>query len=152
MRDEMTGPFPRANMMYDEPFPSSSGPRSLNDAIRAAAFEMKAYRGETILLDAAELMRDWHAHLSGAFRISAYWQDQIHLNVWGQMKLVGALLATAWPGVELSITSIERMVAESWKRLGYASSNEHWSADAAVDQLRRALIANDSQRYCQSAG
>jgi hypothetical protein len=122
----------KRTLMYDVPWPGAAGQRSINEATRAAA-----HQNSVILLDIAETSRELHKTLQFRYASSAYLDDNIHLNIWGQLCLAVQIHSTAWPHLALDLAPVERLVRAHFRRVAFYSGEvPNWSPDLAVELAR----------------
>jgi hypothetical protein len=107
---------------YDTVF----GSRTINEATVAAAAAT-----DTPVLDANALMDAYRAATLAADGLSPMHGDGIHANVWGQMKLTGAILDfVGLAGDIQTFESLSAVAAANHAALGYGSGT--WSAEKAA--------------------
>lgn len=109
---------------YSHPF----GARTMNDAIRAAA--LSGPEGVVVFLPLAETLQRFDRWLAATCGVGAYRPDGIHLNVWGQFRLCGAVLPAALPARPVDL---ERLLEVA------ASLEAH--LEIKGEQLREVLLA-----------
>jgi hypothetical protein len=111
--------------------------RSPNDAVRAAATQPMNEAGRTAFVPVFKPLLRYHHAAAGIYAPGAFWQDGVHLNVWGQGRL-------CW----LILDAIGRAEADArlrWR--GFAET--HWTALAAPDQGTAARLADMA---CEPSG
>ncbi len=142
---DFLGEFRREQAMYSIGWPPGSSGRSHNDATRAAALAPLEGRGKTRLIDMAKRLTAFKKMSAETCGAAVYLKDNVHLNVWGNMRLAAELMHEAWPDlVGADNTATEQLVSKEWTRLAYGARQRSgawagrggWSPRAAVQQAR----------------
>jgi hypothetical protein len=113
------------------------GGRSPNDAVRAAATRPMDEAGRTAFAPVCEPLLRYHRAAARCYAPGGFWQDGVHLNVWGQGRLCWLILE-ALGRADAAAMSRWRSFAET-----------HWSALAAPDQATASRLA---ELACEPAG
>ena len=93
---------------YDAVF----GGRSINQAIGDAALEPQpTFVGHTEFVPLSQQIASYHRWLDDRFGVGAYRPDGIHLNVWGQFRLCGALLGAVFPRTTFDLDGLFAVLA-----------------------------------------
>lgn len=121
--------------------PSDSG--TLNDAIRRAATVTqsavhaswsRAWTGRTFLIDMNDIMDTFKASCLSADGVLVFLNDNIHPNVWGQMRYVMQLMGANAADLRkyiADVTPMQDLAAANWEFLAYYSTNPAWNANRA---------------------
>jgi hypothetical protein len=122
--------------------------RSHNDAVRAAAAD-KRILAETSLIEMSAMIGLWHRQLQSKYSLSVYLRDNIHLNVWGQMRLSWELFSRTWPDLANRATprSIETLARARWKKLKYGARRPQWSGSEAAEVVNLCTVPLKDAMY-----
>ncbi len=99
--------------------------RTINDAIRAAASARSAP-----VLDMNAKMDGWRASALSGDGVAVMHPDGIHPNVWGQIRMVGAILAFVGLDGLLSYEGVKAIASANWEALRYGGGDS-WSQSRA---------------------
>lgn len=114
-----------------------AGGRSPNDAVRAAATAPMDQAGRTAFVPVFKPLLRYHHAAAGVHAPGGFWQDGVHLNVWGQGRLCWLILD--------AIGRAEAPAASRWRSF----AETHWSALGAPDPATAARLA---QLACEPPG
>ena len=105
------------------------GGRSPNEAVRAAAAAPMRQAGRTLFAPIHDPLLRYHQAAARLYEPGGFWQDGVHLNVWGQGRLCWLMLG--------ALGRADAQAMSRWR--GFAEA--HWGALAAPDQATAVRLA-----------
>jgi hypothetical protein len=105
--------------------------------VRAAVAD-KEILAPTGLVEMSAIVKRWHDELQSRYGLSAYRPDNIHLNVWGQMRLAWVLFSHAWPELtaRVVLTSTQALASSNWESLKFGARVPNESGKEALEVVR----------------
>ena len=117
----------RKRLIHSKPI---RGGRSPNDAVRAAASAPIEQAGRTAFVPVFKPLLRFHHAAARSYAPGGFWEDGVHLNVWGQGRLCWLILD--------AIGRADAQARSRWRDF----AETHWNALAAPDQATAVRLAD----------